>query len=212
MWHEHFEVRFWDEIQDQIAAGYPIYIQPTVLTGSYEEVVDYGVVIQNTIITVTYNEFVHSPATVVLIRIATSEDGITYTPFVDGASLFSQSMRYLKVRLEFTNSDDDALLEIYNLTFSLSVKRENDGGEITAWAGTEVGHEGDLLTGTQVNFTKPFKDVESITCTTKSLTEPFYVIFNFTDIPNPTHFFVFAFDSSGNRVQRLVDWKARGII
>lgn len=203
-WEEHFVTRSWNTPQNQIDAGYPIYIQPTALTGSYEEVVDYGAVIQNTIATVTYNQFVHVPSTTVTIKLASSEDGITYTPFVAGSSLFIPSMRYLKVRLEFVSSDDHALLEIYKLTYSLDVKRENDGGEAFANAADSG--------GTIVYFKKAFKDIESITCTTKSTTEPFYVIFDFVDIPDPTFFKVYVFDSTGNRVSRTIDWKARGIV
>jgi hypothetical protein len=203
-WEEHFVNFGFATIQAQVDAGYPIYIQPTATTGSYEEVIDYGVVIQNTIITVTWNFFVHQELTTIIVKLATSEDGVTYTPFVAGVSLYSPSMRYLKIRLEFTGTSDKALYELWNLTYSLSVKRENDGGEVNALL-TDVG-------GTQVNFKKAFKDVESITCTTKSVTEPYTVIFDFTDVPNPVGFRVYVFDSTGNRVSRVVDWKARGII
>lgn len=203
-WDQHFTSRSWATIQQQINAGYPIYIQPTDVDGSYEEVIDYGVVIHNTIVTVTFNFNMIVPDVVTIIKMAASLDNITYTPFTSGASQFIPEMRYLKLRLEFAGSNDKALMELYNLTISLSVKRENDGGEVNALL-TDVG-------GTTVFFTKEFKDVESITCTTKSITEPYYVIFNFTDVPNPVSFTVYVFDSTGNRVTRVVDWKARGII
>lgn len=203
-WQQHYTTNAWNTIQDQITAGFPIYIQPTVANGSYEEVVDYGTAIHNTIVTVTFNFIMYAPDVVTIVKMASSLDNITYTPFTDGASQFIPEMRYLKLRLEFTGSNNKALMELYNLTFSLSVKRENDGGEVNALL-TDVG-------GTVVLFNKEFKDVESITCTTKSITEPFYVIFNFADIPNPTFFTVYVFDSTGNRVTRVVDWKARGII
>jgi len=206
IWFDHFTVRSWTTIQQQIAAGYPIYIQPTVLTGSYEEVRDYGVVIQNTIATVTYNFNVYHPETAVIIRIATSEDGVNFTPFVAGSTIFAVSMRFMKVRLEFTNTSDQALFELYNLTFTLSVKRENDGGKVYA----EYVNVNDP--GTWVAFKKDFKDVESITCTTESAKEPFYAIFDFLDEPNPEGFRVYTFDSTGNRVKMWVDWKARGIV
>jgi hypothetical protein len=206
-WHEHFQVhRSWLDIEDQITAGYPIYIQPTVLTGSYEEVIDYGVVISNTIATINWNSIFHTPtlSTVVLVRMATSLDGVNYSAFTNGSSQYFSQLRYLKFRLEFTSENDKALLEIYNVVINLNVKRENDGGEVNALA-TDVG-------GTTVYFTKSFRDVDSITCTTKSVIEPFVTIFDFQDIPNPTFFKVFVFDTMGARVTKLVDWKARGIV
>jgi len=203
-WQEHFVSRSWNTIQDQLNAHYPIYIQPGVTTGSYEEVVDYGAVIQNTIATITYNQYIHAPNTTVTIKLASSTDNVTYTPFIAGASLFIPTMRFLKVRLEFVGSSDAALLELYGLTFSLDVKRENDGGSVLANY-LDAG-------GTQVNFTKEFKDIESITCSTQSITEPYYVIFDFVDIPDPKFFKVYVFDSTGNRVSKQVDWKARGIV
>lgn len=205
-WAEHFERRFWNTIQDQINAGYPIYIQPTALTGSYTEIIDYGVVIHNTIVTTTWNQTNWTPGNEVQVNVkmAVSNDGISYTTPTYGASQYFGELRYLQLTLEFTAPNDAALIELYNLTLSLNVKRENDGGEINALA-SDVG-------GTTVYFTKEFRDVESITCTTKSVTEPYVVIFDFVDIPNPTFFKVFVFDTTGNRVTKVVDWKARGIV
>jgi len=206
-WYEHFQVhKSWLNIKAQIDAGYPIYIQPSYLTGSYEEVIDYGVIIHNTIVSINWNSIFYTPTlnTLVVVKMSVSDDDITYTPFAAGSSQYYGQLRFLKFRLEFTNENDKALLEIYNLTINLNVKRENDGGEVSALS-TDVG-------GTVVYFTKAFRDIESITCTTKSVTEPFVTIFDFVDIPNPTFFKVYVFDTMGARVSKLVDWKARGIV
>jgi hypothetical protein len=193
------------DIQDQLDAGYPIYIQPTAVTGSYEEVVDYGLNFNNVIVSIIWNTNQITTSTVnIIVRMAVSDDGITYTPFTDGAVQFFATFRYLKFRLEFTAEDDKAIIEIYNLTIRLDVKRENDGGEVEALA-SDVG-------GTVVFFNKDFKDVESITCTVKSVTEPYIVIFDFLDAPDPTSFSVYVFDTTGNRVSKTVEWKARGIV
>ena len=203
-WEDHFINNSWNTIEDQINAGYPIYIQPTNLTGSYEEVIDYGLVLNNVIATITFNFNLIDPDVATVIQMATSLDGAAWSSFTPGASQFIPTMRYLKFRLEFTGTDDHSVMEVFNVTILLNVKRENDGGEILADE-TDVG-------GTEVLFNKAFKDIESITCTTKSVTEPYYVIFDFTDIPNPVSFFVYVFDSTGNRVTKIIDWKARGII
>lgn len=203
---DHFLSRSWLTPRNQMDAGYPIYIQPAAINGSYEEIIDYGVEFNNIIVTVTWNLIVLSfgDNVSILVKMATSEDNITYTTFSNGASQFFSSFRYLKLRLEFTGDNDRALVELYNLTTNLNVKREMDGGDIDALA-TDV-------TGTEVFFTKAFKDIESLTVSVKSTTVPYIAIYDFADVPNPIHFFVYAYDRLGARVSKTVSWKARGIV
>jgi hypothetical protein len=214
-WEQHFVNRLWDDIEDQINAGYPIYIQPTLTTGWYEEVIDYGIEIQNTIVTVTYQLVQIVPEVSILMYLSYSSDGIVFTPLPPGPSQFVPIFQYLKMRLEFTGSDDHALAECTVLTTTLDVKREVDGGEVIAYASgihnDPDGNPVDHANGTPVKFNKTFKDVNSITATCDSI-EPIIIIYDFLDIPNPVGFKVFALDSTGNRVTYLVSWKARGIV
>ena len=55
----------------------------------------------------------------------------------------------MKLKLEFTLENDKAVTELFNLTISLSVKKELDSGIVDALAG-DIG-------GTQVFFNKPFQ-------------------------------------------------------
>jgi hypothetical protein len=201
-WEQHFTSKSWTTIEQQINAGYPIYIQPTLSTGSYEEVFDYLTEIHNTIATINYQFLEHVAQVGLVIKLAWSIDNVTFTPFIIGNSQFIPHFRYLKMRLEFTCDSDKALGEFSMIQITLDVKKEMDSGEIIALA-TD-------LTGTPVLFTKTFKDIDSITCTADSI-EPIDVIYDFTDVPNPTGFRVFAMDTTGNRVTYLVSWKARGI-
>lgn len=203
-WQDHFINNGWANIQAQIDAGYPIYIEPSETTGSYEERIDYGVALNNIIATITYNAIPIVGDVSVVIKMSVSDDDITYSAYTSGASQFFEGFRYFKFKFEFTGLDDKSLLQVYNITTSINVKREVDGGTIDALS-TDVG-------GTEVLFNKAFKDIESITATVKSTTEPFICIFDFTDIPNPVHFFVYVFDTTGNRVSKTVDWKVRGIV
>lgn len=205
-WQEHFVTRTWLDPEDQVSAGYPIYIQPGSLFGWYEEVFDFGVILSNVIVTIRFNtEMVTFPGTMLtVVRMAFSDDGITYTEYINGSSQFVPSLRFLKLRLEFTASDDKTLMRLFNLMVNLAVKRENDGGE-------EIADMNDLA-GTQVYFNKFFKDIESVTCTVKTPQEPFTVVVDFQDIPNPVGFKVFVFDTSGARVTKLIEWKARGVV
>lgn len=202
-WDAHFSTRTWANIQDQINAGYPIYIQPTKLTGSYEEVIDYGTIISSVIATLRWTEDHISGTVAVIAKLAASDDNITYTPFVTASSTFFSTLRYLKIRFEFTAADDNDLLKFSNINILLSVKREVDSGSVNALASD--------VNGTIVAFNKSFKDIDSITLTVNSV-EPVTAIYSFVDIPNPVSFSVFAFDSSGNRVTYPVSWKARGIV
>lgn len=205
-WEFHFFSRSWLDPQDQIDDGFPIYIQPAALTGSYEEIIDYGTVITNVIATISFNfQILTPPETMgVVVKMAASDDGVTYSAFGLGSSQFLPSVRFLKFRLEFTGSSEAALAEIFNVVISLNVKRENDGGELDALS-SDVG-------GTTVLFNKDFKDVESITATVKSVTEPYTAIIDFVDIPDPDGFKVYVFDTTGNRVSKTIEWKARGIV
>jgi len=203
-WQQHFTNRSWVTPKNQVDAGYPIYIQPGALTGSYEEIVNYGAVFPNVIATISWST---QPLTSGLVNVrvlmAASTDGVTYGPMLPGASQFFASIRFLKFKLEFTAENDKSLAEFFNVTVSLNVKKELDSGFVTANAGD--------ITGTTVLFNKKFKDVESITLTVEAK-EPITAIYDFLDVANPVSFKIFALDSTGNRVTYPVSWKARGIV
>jgi hypothetical protein len=80
-WQGHFTSRTWLSPRNQIDAGYPIYIQPTVINGSYEEIFDYGAVFSNIIVTVTWNLNALTPtdAVNILVKMAGSTDGNLYS-------------------------------------------------------------------------------------------------------------------------------------
>lgn len=209
-WAQHFTDNGWTTIDDQIAAGFPIYAQPSLHggtpDGSYLEQIDFGSIFASTIVTVTFNfnQLMLGHDVVVVVKMSWSPDNITYTSYTSGASQFAANIRYLRFKLELTTADTKALIEIFNVIVSLQVKREEDGGSITA-VSTDVG-------GTSVLFNKTFHDIDSITATPRSALEPYAVIINFTDIPDPLGFSVLVYDHSGNRVTKLLDWKARGIV
>ena len=202
-YEDHFIDNSWASPQDQITAGYPLFIQPTELSGYYEEIIDYGLLISNTILTVVYSSNVIDPSVAITVKIAYSTDGVTYSAFTTGTSLFISSLQYAKIKIEFAATDDTALISVDSLQFKLDVKREIDSGNISALASD--------TTGTEVFFNKVFKDVESITLTVESKV-PATAIYRFVDVPNPTSFFVYVLDGAGNRIDKSVSWKARGIV
>lgn len=100
-WQQHFTSRGWNTLQDQINAGFPYYLQPTKETGSYEEIKDYGLIISNVVVSIDYSSLIIVPNVNVTVKMAVSDDGITYTSFITGNSVFFASVRYLKFRFEF---------------------------------------------------------------------------------------------------------------
>ena len=204
-WSNHFQRLGWNAIKDQINAGYPYYLQPTNLTGSYEELIDFEVVFSFSLITVSWNTIQLDDNNKVLVRVelSWSEDGVAYSAFTAGSSQLVSNVRYLKVRLEFTAPDDHASIRIFELSIFASVKREQDGGEIEALS-TDTN-------GTPVLFKKDFKDIESVTATVKD-TLAYIPVVDFLDTPNPSGFTVYVFDRLGVRASKTVEWSARGII
>lgn len=203
-WQAHFTSRGWNSPQDQINAGFPIYLQPVPVNASYKEVFDFGVVFPSTIVNITWNYYLIVGNTTIGVTSRVSADGTNWSAPFNGQTVFATNVRYIEVTLNFTSLDEKSFVAISELKVSLAVKQEIDSGTVFALA-TDVN-------GTVITFNKSFKDVNSITVATKSLEQPFTVIHDFNDIPNPVNFTVYVYDSTGNRVSERVDWKVRGII
>jgi hypothetical protein len=205
-YQEHFDDNLWLSPQQQVTAGYPIYIQPTNLTASYVETIDYGAIFNNIILTLSWTlEQLSLAGTVAAAStIEFSDDGIAWTAPVSGPSAFAVSFRYARFNFSFTGNNDKALAVFSSLMVLLNVKREVDSGIVSALASD--------ADGTEVFFNKSFKDVDSITLAATGEVEPLNMLYDFLDVPYPVSFKVFVFDSTGNRTNALVSWKARGIV
>lgn len=203
-YEDHFLDNLWDDPQEQIDAGYPYYVQPAVLSASYVETHDFGVILTRTIINLTYSSEVMIGTVSISFDIEVSDDGSTWSTPVSGQTLFVESVRYVRITVNFVGADDTSLAWFWNLNCRLDVKVEMDSGRITALASD--------ATGTEVSFNKAFKDVKSITLDAMAASEPLAAMFNFVDIPYPTDFKVLVYDTAGQRVDAEIDWKARGIV
>jgi hypothetical protein len=154
-WEQHYATRGWASAQDQIQAGYPIYIQPTVSTGYYEEIFDYGTILESSRVTLNYSglNVAGSPTTNTVISISTN--GTDYTSYPAVSNVFATNFRYVKIRI-IANSATP--VDLYKLTFlqvRLDAKQQYDNFTITALATDTL--------GTIANFGTEFIDVESIT-------------------------------------------------
>ena len=202
-WDEHFASRGWSNIADQITAGYPVYAQPMELDGYYTEIHDFGIVVNDTVISLTWSQRQIVPYVNAVCHLSFSTDRITWSPIEMTNTLFAPAIRYVNFQLRFSTIDRRMLAEFYNVTISLSVKRDMDSGRASVFAA----HVG----GTEVLFNKAFRDVESITLTSEGSADR-NAIYDFVDVPNPTGFKILLFNTSGVRVDGIVSWKARGIV
>lgn len=170
---QHFTSRSWNTPQDQVNAGYPIFIQPSGGTGYYEEVFDFGQPLASSRVLLNYKGTAIVGSPTVVTKISLSLDNSTYVDYNGVTDVFGLNFRYVKIRITATSVPANVgLFEISNLTVRLDAKLKND-------AGANYISETDSL-GTIVNFNKEFIDVQSITLSPASL-EPVMAVYDFKD-------------------------------
>lgn len=157
IWSDHFSTRSWATPQAQVDAGYPIYAQPTVASGYYEEVFDYGNILASSQVTLSYTGTIVAGAPVLVTTISLSANG---TDYIDYAStpIFGTNFRYVKVRITVSQvSTTTALYHLQSLNLRLDSKQKTDSGT-TSMNSADAN-------GTIINFNSEFIDVASITLT-----------------------------------------------
>ena len=185
----------WATPNDQVNAGYPLWLTPSAGSASYVEVFDYQTVLGSTTITITDD---YSDCTV---QISTSLDGSSYADHaVNQRQVFDTNIQYVKITYNFTVPDTE-LLELHPFMVRLDNKVISDSGNGTALA-SDSG-------GTVVTFNKHFVDITAISVTPNSTTAMF-PIYDFQDVPNPTSFKVLLYDKDGTRVDGDFSWIAKG--
>lgn len=199
----HFTGNSWTSPQDQINAGYPIYIEPSVASGTYTEVYDYGAVLQATNVTITPNASYPAGTEALSCQISTSTDNITYTPAAAGFSALCSNFRYIKFVLTVTGTPGANLVSISQINVKLSIKQRMDSGQSTS-----------VIGGVTVSFGYPFIEADVPVIQAQGLdshSKPYTVAVIYSGPPNPTSFGVRIFDSAGTEVSGVVfSWTARG--
>lgn len=170
-WQKHFTTRGWTKPSDQVSAGYPVFVQPGNLSGSYKEVFDFGTVVPNSKITVAYSGVIIAGTPSVALSVETSQDNSSWTLLGNTTTLFWTNFRYVRVTIT-VSGDSFSLYKINSLSTRLDAKLKNDAGKVSA-VSTHPN-------GTVANFTKEFVDVTSITATVLSAT-PMTVVYDFQD-------------------------------
>ncbi len=153
-WQSHFASRTWDSPQDQISAGYPLFLQPSNNSGYYEEVFDFEVTVPSTQITVDYSGTVVSGSPAIVVTIETSDNGTTWSAPITNTSIFASQFQYVRVRFKIDSGDNKALYTLKSLSCRLDSKTKADSGSKALLSTDSL--------GTYINFNKEFLDVTSI--------------------------------------------------
>jgi len=169
---QHLTARGWSTPQDQINAGYPVFIQPTTGSGYYEETFDFGVVLGSSRVILNYQGAVIAGNPAVTPRISLSLDNSVFVEYNGLTDVFGTSFRYVKIRITVTSPDNKGVYEVSELSVRSDSKLKND-------AGSSYGNASDTL-GTIINFNKEFIDVQSITLS-PSATTPVIPVYDFND-------------------------------
>ena len=199
-WATHFTGNAWASPQDQITAGFPIYIEPGLTTGTYTETYDYGSTIGATTITLTVNSTAVAGTDTVTCQISTSPDNITYTALAAGFSaLASTSFRYVKFVVTITGSAGANIIQINQITVKLAMKAKTDNGSGTAAA----------TTGVAVTFNSAFASADTPNVQPNGST-PLIPVVIYAGGANPTGFTVHLYNLAGTDVGGAFSWTVRG--
>ena len=201
----HFTGNSWTTPAAQIAAGYPIYANPSTSTASYEEIIDYGAIVATSIVTTTlgYTTIAGSVSPLCTISFKLNA-GDAWTVLGSGtAVLIPQNFRYIRVHYDFTSTAGANLIKINQLNIRLSLKLRNDSG-------TSVS----VIGGTAVTFGYPFIYADNPVVQASGLDtygKPYFCAVIWAGAPNPTTFSVRIFNSAGTEVSGVTfAWTARG--
>lgn len=202
-WATHYTANSWDTPQDQVDATFPIYAEPSLTSGSYQQDFDYGTILSAANLTVTLGTTLIDGAVPVTCQIsyrASTGDG--WTPGPAGFNVLGTDVRYVRVLISLACTAGANLISIDSLTLKLANKLRTDSGSGTA-VSTDSG-------GTTVNFNIDFIDADTPLIQPNGTTAVIGMC-DFADTAYPTTFKVLLFDrATGARVSGPFSWTARG--
>lgn len=169
----HFTSSAWSSPQDQVTAGYPIFIQPGTLTGYYEETFDYGNLLATSQVTLSLGGASISGTPSIIIYISVSADNVNYIEYSGVSSVYVSNFRWVRIRVKVTQNIAGDLYKINSLVVRLDAKE-------LAYSSSTNAVSTDTL-GTIVNFGRDFVDVNLISLTPANGTAKFTALYDFRD-------------------------------
>lgn len=140
-WDSHYTSRSWTNDDDAIAAGFPVYAQPTPASGYLEVQVDYNATIPATGVIVNPTILVAAGSPTYTVQVSYKLlAGDSWTDLPLGPSGFiAASFRYVKVRLSATNGGDQkGIYRVSALNVKLNVKQKMLGRQGTWTTGSNA--------------------------------------------------------------------------
>lgn len=191
-WSTHYTGNSWTTIDNQVNAGFPIYVQPQKASGSYTELIDYGTTIAGSSITVSlgYSTVVAGWAATYLMEV--SSDNINWTTVSTTKVGYASNFRYLRFTLNIVGG----IINISTLNFKLDSKLKTQSGSLVIPANSTTGAIVYLTDNLLSTGTKNFIDVQSIILSTGLIaSRQAIAIYDFTDVANPLSFKIYVYDS-----------------
>ena len=222
----------WASPQDQVNAGFPLFIQPTVTPSLFTQIVDYGTVLAATKVTVTptYVVLAGSPTIkfTLSVRASTSD---AWTVYPDVQSIYVSGFRYLRIEMEVTNTNQLGLIRMSNLNIKFDSKLKSAAGQGVSGASDSVSGTTAVINGTSYPDINPVNtfgnrvpdgagtmvrppidlvDVTAIDVSVAAGSTARYALYDYADVSNPAGFKVLLFDAAGTRVGGSFSWSVRG--
>jgi hypothetical protein len=157
--------------QAQINAGLPIFIQPGLSTGYYEETFNFGQVFASSSVKLSFTGTALAGAPTVAPTLSISTNGVAWTDYPGLTQVFASNFQYVKVRITATQNVTGALYQLQALSVRLDTKLKTDAGTLSVTTAT---------TGTPFNFGSEFVDVTSVTLSPMGTTR-LYTAYEFDD-------------------------------
>ena len=204
-WQGHFDGNTWTTPQEQIDAGFPIYIQPTNTSAAeYAQVYDYGAVIPSCLIAVSFVTNWVAGSGTVAPEISYSEDNTNWmaTP---STQVFGTSFRYVRVRLTITGDDTTSVVRISEIRLRLDVKTEEDTGVIVC--------DSTDAAGSLITFNRTFLDVDATSIQlTYNGNQPYFTAYTFNDFSMKLRAYLWDPTSNGTRRSGSATWRVKGVV
>lgn len=97
----HFSIHGWSTPDDQVMAGYPIYVQPTKTYGRWQKTHDLGTTLTNVLIHLDFTRTDIADSVVLTYKIAYSADELSWTEVENVSAVLADVVRYIRIRLDF---------------------------------------------------------------------------------------------------------------